>query len=334
MALCKEITYYKKFKLSIKSIFLGGGTPSSLSCKNLKTLFQHLHNTFKISASSEITLECNPENITTEKLLNFSKIGINRLSIGVQSFNEKELKFLGRTHHKNTLHQALTKIKNSPIQNYNIDLIYGLPISTLQNLAQNLESCLSYQPTHISTYCLSIENGTPFEKQNISPLYSDEEAKHYLYILKTLKQAGYQHYETSAFAKAYKQCKHNLAYWQFDNYIGLGPSAHSFIFPYRYHHASNITQYIKNPSPPWTKKNISPINTKDLILEFFCSTLRLKKGFKKTKYEHLFKKKLEQDVHYKLSPLIKKQLLLENKTSIKTSKKGALLLNHLLENLI
>lgn len=290
----------------------------------------HINQTFKQNKNIERTLECNPEDITKQSLSFFKSIGINRLSLGIQSFNQKELSFLGRTHSPKQLHHALQLIKEGPIKNINLDLIYGLPLSTLEELTYSLEQALKYNPSHLSTYSLSIENGTPFEKQKIMPLQGDLEASHYQYIIQTLESKNYQHYEISAFAKEKRQCLHNLSYWRFEPYIGLGPSAHSFIFPYRFSNPSNIETYLKKPTPRWQQKPLNPSTKKELTLEFFCSTLRLKEGIDLNTYKHIFNTTIPTFQQKQINKLIEQKLLRTQNEHIYCTKKGRMLLNEIL----
>jgi len=275
-------------------------------------------------------MECNPEDISKEMLSMASSFNINRLSIGIQSFNQDERQFLGRQHNNENLNQCLEFLIHSPIKNINIDLIYGLPISTLSHLTKTLNTLKNYPTTHVSTYALSIENGTQFEKQKISLLDNEKEAEHYQYIKETLDQENFEHYEIAAFAKAGHQCIHNLSYWNFEDYIGLGPSAHSFLFPYRFKNPSSLSKYIKNPTPQWKDKKISPCNKKNLSLEFFCSTLRLKKGFNMDDYKQRFNETLSPKIRDILNSLQSQKLIKQCKKDISCTKKGHLLLNDVL----
>lgn len=332
-ALCNEIISYKVYNIRLKSIFFGGGTPSKLSAISFKKIFSILNQTFQLSVNTECTIECNPEDITTKNLQLFETLPINRLSLGIQSFNEDELKFLGRTHSLKQLHHALSLLKNSSITNFNLDLMYGLPISTLTHLNFSLSQCLIYKPTHISTYCLSIENGTQFEKKNILPLHSFIEADHYLYIKKTLTKQNYQHYEVSAFAQKGFTCTHNLSYWQFEPYLGIGPSAHSFLFPYRFQNKSSLKKYLQNPNPAWTHTKINKSKKNHLVLEFFCSTLRLYQGCNLEYFKKIFNSLPTKEILLKLKLMEKSGLLTLKNNKLKCTPKGMLLLNEILLNL-
>lgn len=263
----------------------------------------------------------------------FSEFGINRLSIGIQSFNQDERDFLGRQHNNKDLQECRENLCNSPIKNINIDLIYGLSISTLNHLKHTFQTLKEYPVTHISSYALSIENGTPFEKQNVKPLDDEKEAEHYQYIINELTKNHYHHYEVAAFAKKGFECLHNLSYWNFEDYIGLGPSAHSFVFPYRFKNPNNLEKYLKNPSPEWQTNKLIPNTKKTLSLEFFCSTLRLKKGFKIECYENRFLTKIPKKTKQKFCELESKKLIQQDKERIYCTKKGRQLLNEVLIHL-
>ena len=200
-ALQKECSYYKQYtpNIEIKSLFLGGGTPSSLPLTSLQKLFHIIYENFNISPNCEITMEMNPE--STKHCKDIKQLGVNRVSIGVQSFNDNDLKLLGRLHTKKHLYQAFDAIKSSGIKNWNLDLMFSLSNSSLKTLEDTLEKSIEQQPTHISTYALSIEPRTPFHKQNKKPLSNDKELFQYKAICRTLKKAGYNQYEVSAFSK-------------------------------------------------------------------------------------------------------------------------------------
>jgi oxygen-independent coproporphyrinogen-3 oxidase len=243
-ALSQEIKYYHtQFKqIPLHSIFFGGGTPSLLSVPALSSLFEHIHTTFKLTADCEITMEMNPENITPTLLSAYKQLGINRLSIGIQSFNPKDLSFLGRTHTIKDIKKALTTVCTHDQWNYNIDLITGLPHLTLEQLNHSLEHALSFKPTHISPYTLSIEPNTPFKKHGITPLNQSIESTHYHHIHTKLTAAHYTHYEVSAFSKPGYDSQHNCTYWKYDPFIGIGPSANSFFENRRYSHPPSVLE--------------------------------------------------------------------------------------------
>ncbi len=332
-ALGQEIQFYvTQFSLPpIKSIFLGGGTPSLLSKKALTQLFETIHAHLTLSPECEITMEINPENITKSLLTCYKQRGINRLSIGVQSFNPKDLTFLGRTHTPNDLNIALTTLLNhSSDWNYNIDLITGLPHLTLDDLMNTLQKALAFNPPHISTYTLSIEPHTLFEKKDISPLDQAIELTHYTQAHDFLTQKNYTHYEVSAFAKPGYESQHNLTYWNYNPFIGIGPSANSFFNNCRYTNPRSLTDYIKNPLPIFS----DPIDQNTQIKEFLISNLRLQEGFKLSTFRQRFNQSFEERYSTIIKKLQNQELINIANNRCQTTQKGRVLLNTILVDLM
>ena len=230
MALEQEMQFYTNVhgRLTITSLFIGGGTPNSLSLDHFERLLQLCYRYFDIDPKIEKTVELNPEILTTSFLAILKSLHINRLSLGIQSFLSEDLIYLGRQHSPKTAESALQLVRDWGFSNINIDLMFSLKHSSLSSLLHNISVACSFEPTHLSTYALTIEPGTLFQKQIVKPLDQDKELKQYKRIRSLLRKAGYQHYEVSAFAKKGFQSQHNLTYWRFENYIGLGPSAASF----------------------------------------------------------------------------------------------------------
>ncbi|MDR2085037.1 MAG: radical SAM family heme chaperone HemW [Bacteroidales bacterium] len=216
----------------VKSIYLGGGTPSLFSPQLISELLNRLYKIFNISENAEITIEVNPDDITDEyvKFL-ASNTKINRISIGIQSFNDKELKLINRRHSSRKAMESL-EIISKHFDNFSLDLIYGLPSQDLESLNRNIEMALRFKPKHISVYSLTIEKGTPLfndiQKKEINIPGEDDEVNFYFFIADRLKENGYDHYEISNYSLDGFKSKHNSAYWTGNTYLGLGPGAHSF----------------------------------------------------------------------------------------------------------
>ena len=224
----------------LDTIYIGGGTPSSLELEELEQLFQIL-NQFKVSRSLEYTIECNLENLTKEKILLFKKYGINRLSVGIQTFQDQFLKFLNR---KKGDIKLIDFAKQIGISNINIDLIYALPNQTLEDLKKDLNTFLNLDITHISTYSLMIEPHTILYNKNIMPIDEEMDVKMYHLICETLEKYGFQHYETSNFSKPGFESKHNLTYWNNEYYYGFGLGASGYKEHIRYSNTRSITKYL------------------------------------------------------------------------------------------
>ena len=331
-ALLVEMQYYANhFQLpAVHSIFLGGGTPSILSQGALSRLFKMIYDTFIVTPSCEITMELNPENVSDALLTQYQALGINRLSLGVQSFNDQDLQFLGRGHSVATNIDAVTTITQHDNWNYNIDLITGLPELTLDQLSYSLDQTLLFNPTHISTYTLSIEPQTMFEKRQVVPLEQSIEATHYRYISDKLQRKEYIHYEVSAFSKLGYESRHNCTYWRYLPFIGFGPSANSFFDQRRYTNSASITEYIKNPLPQLS----DPLTVDIQIQEFLISNLRLKEGFPLSTFCQRFGVDFQVYFSKQLAQLTDLGLVVVDKGSCKTTMKGRFLLNEVLLVLI
>lgn len=240
--LSKEIDkYYDNDK--IRTLYIGGGTPSVLSLNNLKKLFE-ITKKFDTSLLEEFTFEMNIDDITEEKLLLLKTNNVNRISIGIQSFNEINLKYLNRKHTKNEIIKNINLAKNY-FTNINVDLMFALPIETFSTLKKDVKEILKLDVPHISTYSLIIEQNTVLSHSKVKPMEEDLDYKMYSYILKELKKNNYNHYEVSNFAKEGYQSKHNLNYWQNNEYYGFGLGAHGFISELRYENTRSFNTYLK-----------------------------------------------------------------------------------------
>ena len=247
-----ELSIYsqKLSKPKIKSIFFGGGTPTSLNIKLFKQLFDAIISNFSIIDNCEITIECNPATSDEAKLSEYLDIGVNRLSIGVQSFNNDELKALGRLHDAETAEIFIQKALAIGFNSISIDLIIALPNQNLQSLEYTLSKALSYPIEHISVYTLILEPDTKLydlvENGEIKLLDENAEADLYAYACESLINAGYEQYEISNFAKNKKYSFHNLNYWDNGDYIGIGPSAHGSLNGVRYSNFKSLDKYIQS----------------------------------------------------------------------------------------
>jgi len=217
----------------LNTVYFGGGTPSYLPIENFEKILSGLRSQFKFHEQVEITLELNPADVHLDQLIRYRQLGINRLSIGIQSFNDKELTFLTRTHTGQQAIDTYEDARQAGFDNVSIDLIYGLPDQTPGNWKKNIRKALDLGPEHISSYSLTIEAGAHLsklvEKGVVNPLGDDKYLEMYLRLCDALETAGYEHYEISNFGKTGFRSRHNSAYWSGEEYIGLGPSAHSFL---------------------------------------------------------------------------------------------------------
>ena len=266
----------------ISSVYFGGGTPSLLSKEELDTIFEKLYKSFTIDADAEITLEANPDDLTFEKLQQLKDSPVNRLSIGVQSFRDEDLKYMNRAH---TAIEALNSIKmaqDAGFQNITIDLIYGTPGMSNEDWKYNLRKSFALNIPHISSYALTVEEKTPLYyqilKKNFGPVDEQQSADQFKILMAEMLRHGYEQYEISNFCKDNSYSKHNSSYWKKDHYLGLGPSAHSYFGNLRMWNVSNNVKYIKALSTsklPLVKENLNP---QDMYNEYVMTSLRTKCG--------------------------------------------------------
>ena len=242
-SLVKEINERYTGEL-IRTLYIGGGTPSALDTKDLKYLFDILGK-FNFSSDLEFTFECNLDDITEELLILLKDHNVNRLSIGIESFNEDKLKFMNRNHSFEQAKDKMKLIRKLGFNNVNIDLIYGIPNETLKDLKKDLDLILKLEPEHISTYSLIVEDNTMIGINGVLPIKEELDASIYEYICDKLDLKKYNHYEVSNFALKNYECKHNLTYWNNEEYYGFGVGAHGYIHGVRYENTRSLTNYIK-----------------------------------------------------------------------------------------
>ena len=266
----------------IESIYFGGGSPSLITPKNIYEFIDLIKNKFKIKQNIEVTLEVNPDDVTEEYLLHLKNAGINRLSIGIQSFFEKDLIMMNRAHDVNQAHKSL-ELVGKLFQNFSIDLIYGMPYSSLTNWKNNLEIALSYHPPHISAYALTVEKKTVLhhkvQEKKIDLLDDNDVKQQYDILLKTLEKNGYINYEFSNFGKQNYFSINNQNYWIGKPYLGLGPSAHSYNGKFlRSWNVSNNHNYAKSIMSGVLDLKIEKLSIKDLYNEYLMTALRTHEG--------------------------------------------------------
>lgn len=283
-ALQKEIKLKQKLfeKETVNTIYFGGGTPSILNELELNQLVETIHNNYNVDENMEFTIECNPDDLTTKKLNEYKKSGVNRLSLGVQSFFDDDLQFFNRAHNANQAEQSILKTQDTGIENITIDLIYNSPLLTLKKWEQNLDKFISLNVPHLSAYTLTVEPKTALHhlvKTNQTTLPSDEQAiEQFKLLIEKTKQAGLVHYEVSNFGKEGYFSQHNSNYWKGENYLGIGPSAHSFIknskVQKRSWNVANNTKYIKaiNQNIPYAEEEL--IDEKTAFNEYILTRLR------------------------------------------------------------
>lgn len=274
--------------LDIDTVFIGGGTPSYISAGNIARLINEAGECFYIKKDAEITLEGNPSSLSREKLQIYKSAGINRLSIGLQSAQEEELKLLGRLHDYNRFSQAYEWARER-FDNINIDLISSLPGQAWEDFLFTLEKAVSIAPEHISVYSLIIDENTPLggrvSRGELQPIAEEEDRRIYHNTGEFLAQAGYKRYEISNYARPGRECRHNLNYWLGGDYIGLGCAAHSCYDNKRYNNACDLSGYLKNPL---ARYEIQHLNGEERLLECIMLELRLINGIDRGRFKARF----------------------------------------------
>ncbi len=328
-ALKKEINMHSH-RLSdyrVETIFIGGGTPSILDIEKIDEIVKELFKNFNIAKNVEFTIESNPGTLTKDKLNKYNDIGINRLSMGLQSFNNDILKEIGRIHTKEDFIHNYSAARDAGFKNINIDLIYGLPSQHLREWEDTLKEVMKLNPEHISAYSLKIEEGTAFKRlldENKLNLPDDEEdRKMYDLAIKSLEEHGIVQYEISNFSKQEYECKHNLIYWNNKEYLGLGVSAHSYMESCRYANTENINEYIRLIN----ENNLAVINEehkekKDEIVETIFLGLRLNRGLDLDMFENRFNISIYDMYGEKIKRLARLGLLHEEKNRIRLTRYG------------
>jgi oxygen-independent coproporphyrinogen-3 oxidase len=266
----------------VHTVFIGGGTPSLLSARGLDRLLSDVRALLPLDADAEITMEANPGTFEAEKFAQFRASGVNRLSVGIQSFDESHLKALGRIHDGGDAHRAV-EIAARHFENFNLDLMFALPRQTLDECRADIETALSFAPPHLSLYHLTLEPNTLFAK--FPPALPDDDASADMqeWIHERTAAGGYERYEVSAYAKPHRQCKHNLNYWRFGDYLGIGAGAHSklsfahrIVRQARYKHPATFIEQARAGMPVQEEHEVS---AHDLPFEFMLNALRLVEGF-------------------------------------------------------
>ncbi len=328
-ALCTELVLRKnELDGNVETIYFGGGTPSLLSSEELQQIFKTIYKNYTVSENPEITLEANPDDLSKEQILKFTNSQINRLSIGIQSFFEEDLKLMNRAHNAS---EALESIKEAKqyFENISIDLIYGIPGMSSERWKKNLEIVLSLDVPHLSCYALTVEPKTALKKfieKGIVPPVDEEAAKeHYEILLSETEKAGLENYEFSNFGKPGFHSRNNTAYWEGKPYLGIGPSAHSYDGTSRSWNVANNTKYIKSIEEGILPSEIEILSKENKYNEYIMTGLRTKKGVSLEKVESEFGKKYSEYLLKQAENLLKNNLLILENETLKISKKGKFL---------
>ncbi len=337
----KEIKNKESNNCIIDTIYIGGGTPSFIESKYIKEIVETIKSKFKIKQEAEITIEINPGTVNEEKLKDYKKTGINRISIGLQSTNNKILKQIGRIHTYEEFLNTYNLAKKVGFKNINVDLMLALPSQTLEELEDSVQKVIKLEPKHISVYSLIIEEGTKMQQLVDSKkiqLPSDElERKMYWNIKNKLEENGYIHYEISNFSKKGFESKHNTNCWNQKEYLGLGLSAHSYINNERFCNTSNIEEYIKNVENNNFKGNIQICeiqNEEEKKKEYMLLALRKLEGVDIGEFKNKFVDNPIYLYRKELEKLVNEDLIEIDLNNIKLTNKGLDLANLVWEEFV
>lgn len=340
-ALKEEIKNTTYNNYDIDTIYIGGGTPSFINSKNIIEILELVKEKFNVKNNAEITIEVNPGTINKEKLEDYVKAGINRISIGLQSTNDKILKNIGRIHTCQEFLNTYNLARSVGINNINVDLMLALPNQTLEDLKTSVDEIIKLQPEHISVYSLILEEGTLMEKlvnEKKIELPSEEiERQMYWEVKEKLESNGYEHYEISNFSKKGFESKHNLNCWNQKEYIGFGLAAHSYVDNKRFCNTSNIKQYINNIQNKDYKNNIEICeiqSEEDKKKEYMLLALRKIDGVNIQDFKNKFVDNPIYLFHKELEKLVKEDLVEIDLNNIKLTPKGLDLANLVWEEFV
>ncbi|MBX7124906.1 MAG: radical SAM family heme chaperone HemW [Cyclobacteriaceae bacterium] len=320
----------------LESIYFGGGTPSILSEPELDLLVSVIRETFHISPGAEITLEANPDDMSAEKLKHWHQVGINRLSVGVQSFDDGVLQSLNRSHTSHTALHSLEAARTAGFNNINLDLIFAIPGQTHEQLENNLSLVEKIRPSHISAYSLTIEEKTAFGKWSktgkLVPVGEEQSAQEFERIMDWAARCGYEQYEISNFALPGLHARHNSNYWLGVPYLGVGPSAHSYNGSMRQHNHPNNHQYMRSIAARMIPATLEVLTPENQVNEYILTSLRTSWGMDLSRLQNL-SGKYYPELKAQLDSFIHLGMLINETGKVKLTRKGKMIADRLAEEL-
>ncbi|MDM9630349.1 radical SAM family heme chaperone HemW [Robiginitalea aurantiaca] len=329
-AMKKELHHYARegWQGPLKTLYFGGGTPSILTVEEIEHFIELARQLYGLTPGAEITLEANPDDLNDDKLRELAKSPVNRLSLGIQSFNAKELTWMNRAH---TPQQALESLELTAhlFENYSLDLIYGIPGSSMQQWAANLNEALRFNPPHISAYALTVEPRTAL-RSFIDKGVSDDvdegaTQEQFNHLVDTLTDLGYDHYETSNFARNGFYSRNNSAYWQGEYYLGIGPAAHSFDGARRWWNPSNNLSYVRTLEKGELPAEVEELTIRDRYNEAVMTGLRSRWGVSLEKIREQFGEVYQAYLLEQAAPYLRDQFLFLDEETLYTAGKGKFL---------
>ncbi len=348
-ALCREIEWSKDClkEYLVDTVFIGGGTPSILEEKYIAQILDTLRSASKVSDDAEITIECNPGTLTAEKLEAYKDAGINRISLGLQSANDKELKTIGRIHDYEEFKKSFNLARLAGFKNINVDLMSALPGQTVESYKDTLAKVVTLNPDHISAYSLIVEDETPLkdrvESGEVKLPSEDDEREMYYYTKEFLEKTGYKRYEISNYAKDGYECRHNIGYWKRVEYLGFGIGAASLFKGERFSNTSDINRYmhileedVMNADEIWEalNENTESLTQKDEMEEFMFLGLRMTDGVSKSDFKKIFNCDIEAVYGNVIEKLANQNLIKEAGDLITLTDKGIDISNIVLANFL
>ena len=335
-ALLKEIRAVEHTEdYEIVSVFIGGGTPSALKAEAIASIMRTLQEQFFFCEDAEVTIEANPGTVDLEKLTIYRNVGINRLSLGLQSTDAEELKLLGRIHSYEEFLKSYEWAREAGFSNINIDLMFAIPGQTGEAWRQHLYQVAELNPEHISAYSLIIEEGTPFAEQNLDLPDEDTEYQMYEDTAEILERYGYRQYEISNYAKQGYMCRHNAGYWQRREYLGFGLGASSLYRGMRFSNTRRMQEYLKESrNPDQIRKDVTVLSRNERIEEFMFLGLRMTEGISEKKFEENFDVRL-MDVYGDILQKYEETGFMEHiETKWRLTRKGIHVSNHILADFL
>ena len=322
---------------SLETLYLGGGTPSVLSPSQLDRIINTIHRYYTFRENPEWTIECNPDDLDMSRIKMFQTLGFNRLSIGIQSFHDRDLDIMNRSHNAVQAEASVRRASSCGFDNISIDLIYGVPGQSFKEWAENLEKALSLPVSHLSAYHLTFEQGTVFDhwrKQGrLAPVTDEQSVRQYRILREKLVSAGFDHYELSNFGRGGKVSEHNMLYWSGKPYLGMGPSAHSYDGDRRSWNISSLQKYIERIASGKEVSSTELLSVTDKYHDYLITSLRTKWGADPVYIEKSFGKKYGRHFESKAGPFLESGKMFEEGGRVAIDPEGWLICDHILRAL-
>lgn len=335
-ALIKEFESYQIS--SLKTLYIGGGTPTAITAKQLDYLLSHLQQHLQLDQLEEFTIEANSGDLTEDKIAVLRQSAVNRISLGVQTFNDKQLKQIGRSHTEAQIYATIASLKEAGFQNISIDLIYALPGQTMQQVKENVAKALSLDIPHLSLYSLILEHHTVFmnkmRRGKLQLPTEDLEAEMFEYIISEMEANGFEHYEISNFTKPGFESRHNLMYWNNDEYFGCGAGASGYLNGIRYRNRVPIQHYLKAVAEGNARLSEEPLTKEEMMEEELFLGLRKKSGVSVSRFQEKFGLSFESRYGPVVRELQAQGLLVKDKDFVRMTKKGLFLGDSVAEKFI